>query len=208
LKWSSEASTEFEQAPTGAQVARCIKLIDIGTQTGEWQGKPTHKRQVIITWELPKCLMSEGEYAGQPFTISKFYTASLSEKANLRHDLVAWRGREFTPAELAGFDSKNIIGKPCMLNIIRTERGKSRVNGVMQLPQGLEVPPQVNPSFYFSLDEFDQKAFEHLSKGIKAMVEASPEYRAIANPEPSGNGFDDLKDDLPWKDEEEPDIPF
>jgi hypothetical protein len=200
VKWSSEGGTEFEQAPTGAQVARCIKLIDIGTQTGEWQGKPTHKRQVIITWELPKCLMSEGEYAGQPFTISKFYTASLSDRANLRHDLVAWRGREFSPEELAGFDAKNILGKTCMLNIIRNDKGKSRVDGVMQVPQGFEVPPQVNPSFYFSLDEFDSKAFEQLSKGIRGMVEASPEYRAIANPEPStGHGFDDVKDDIPWE---------
>jgi len=205
MKWSSEGGTEFEQAPTGAQVARCIKLIDIGTQAGEWQGKPKHTHKVIITWELPKCLMSEGEYTGQPFTISKFYTASLGEKANLRHDLVAWRGREFTTQELTGFDSKNIIGKPCMLNIIRDDKGKSRVNGVMQLPQGFDVPEQVNPSFYFSLDEFDQKAFDGLSKGIRAMVEDSPEYHAIANPTTSGNGFEDLKDDIPWKDDG---IPF
>jgi hypothetical protein len=206
MKWSSEGGTEFEQAPVGAQVARCTKLIDIGTQTGEWQGKPKHTRKVIITWELPKCLMSEGEYAGQPFTIARFYTASLGDKANLRHDLVSWRGREFTPEELAGFDAKNILGKPCMLNIIRDDKGKSRVNGVMQLPQGFEVPPQVNPSFYFSLDEFDSKAFEQLSKGIRGMVEASPEYRAIANPEPSrsdfdepsGHGFEDMPDDLPF----------
>jgi hypothetical protein len=98
-----------------------------------------------------------------------------------------------------------------MLNIIRTDKGKSRVNGVMQLPQGFEVPPQVNPSFYFSLDEFDSKAFEQLSKGIRAMVEDSPEYRSIANPEPitghSGNGFDDLPDDLPWR-EDDIRIPF
>ncbi len=102
MKWSSEGGTEFEQAPTGAQVGRCCKLIDIGTQTGEWQGKPTHKRQVIITWELPKCLMSEGEYAGQPFTISKFYTASLSEKAKIPQEIVARRGLEFCPPEKAG----------------------------------------------------------------------------------------------------------
>jgi hypothetical protein len=76
----------------------------------------------------------------------------------------------------------------------------------MQLPQGFEVPPQVNPSFYFSLDEFDSKAFEQLSKGIRGMVEASPEYRAIANPEQSesgydehsGHGFEDMPDDLPF----------
>lgn len=204
MKWSeSSGGGDFEQAPTGAQVARCIKLIDIGTQTGEWQGKPTHKRQVIVTWELPKCLMTEGEYAGKPFTISKFYTASLGEKASLRHDLVAWRGREFTPQELAGFDAKNILGKACMLGITRNDKGKSRATTVMQVPQGLEVPEQINPSFYFSLDDFSHEAFDQLSKGIKAMVEASPEYEMIVNPRPTAKGFEDLPDDIPWKDNDD-----
>lgn len=202
MRLTDKGGGDFEQAPTGAQIARCIKIIDIGTQTGEYQGKPTHRRQIIITWELPKCLMEEGEYAGKPFTVSRFYTASLGEKANLRHDLVAWRGREFTPEELAGFDPKNVIGKACMLGITANDKGKSRVTTVMQLPKGMEVPEQVNPSVYFSLDDFNQTAFDNLSKGIKAMVEASPEYQSIGK-----HGFEGFADDKPW-DEEKDDIPF
>ena len=205
MRWSeSSGGHDFEQAPTGAQVARCVRLIDIGTQDGEWQGKPTKKREVVITWELPNCLMTEGEYAGQPFIVSSFFTASLSETANLRKMLIAWRGRDFTPEELLGFDARNILGKTCMLNLI-SKNGKTKVNTVMQLPKGMPVPEQINPTVYFSLDEFNQEVFDNISKGIKAKIEKSPEYQAIGQ---KGNGFEDLANDLPWVDEQEEDIPF
>ena len=209
MKWTESGNSKpFEQAPVGAQVGRCIKMIDIGTQTGEWQGKPTHRRQVILSWELPNCLMTEGESAGKPFIVSKFYTASLGEKATLRHDLEAWRGRAFTEEELAGFDSKNIMGKSCLLGLI-TKNEKTRVGTIMQLPTGMPVPNQVNKSVFFSLDEFDKDVFDSLSDGIKTMIMASPEYQAIASPQPSGNGFEDMPDDKPWDDSKlDEDIPF
>lgn len=199
MQWTDKGGTDFEQAPTGAQVARCIRVVDIGTQAGEYQGKPTHKRQVVIYWELPNCLQTQGDHAGKPFVVARFYSASLSEKANLRHDLVAWRGREFTPEELAGFDAKNILGKTCMLGLT-DKNGKTRVTTVMQLPRGMPVPDQVNPTVFFSLDEFNQSVFDGLSKGIKAMIEASPEFLAIGRVEedvPRG-AFDDMEDDIPF----------
>ena len=199
MKWSeSSGGHDFAQAPTGAQVARCVKLIDIGTKESTWEGKTNYKRQVVVMWELPNCLMTDGEYAGKPFIVSKFYTASLSEKSNLRHDLEAWRGKAMTPDELAGFDAKNILGKPCMLGITEGKNGKSRVTTVMQLPAGMTAAKQINPTVYFSLDEFNQEVFDSLSKGIKAMIEKSPEYQAIGQ---KGNGFEDLADDLPWDNE-------
>ena len=101
-----------------------MRIIDLGTQKGDYQGQVTRKRQNLITWELPNSKMETGEFEGQPFLISKFYTASLGEKANLRRDLVNWRGREFSPEELAGFDHKNILGKCCMLSITANDKGK------------------------------------------------------------------------------------
>jgi len=156
MKLTEGGGKEFEQAPIGTHVARCIKVIDVGTQFGEYQGKPNAARKIVVSWELPNELMTEGDFEGKPFIVSKFYTASLSEKANLRKDLVNWRGRDFTPEELQGFDSKNILGKPCMVQITTSEKGKSKVTGVMSLMKGTACPPQVNESVYFSLerDEF------------------------------------------------------
>lgn len=182
MKWQDNGGGEFEQPPVGTHVAVCVKMIDIGTQRGEYQGKATIKRQCIIGWELPNELMTEGERAGTPFTASKFYTASLGEKANLRKDLRNWRGRDFTEAELAGFEARNILGKACMLALTADEKGKVRVTAVMALPKGTKVPAQVNPTVYFSLDEFDQATFDSLSDGYKRLITASPEYQDIKSP--------------------------
>lgn len=200
MKWTDTGGGDFEQPPVGTYVARCIKIIDLGTQKGEWQGKANFKRQVIVGWELPTELMTEGDYAGKPFVVSKFYTASLGEKANLRKDLQNWRGREFTAEELAGFESKNILGKPCMLSLTANDKGKTRVTGVMALPKGMQAPEQVNTVTYFSLDDFNRETFESLSKGFKAMIESSPEYQHILNgPKSAPKGsFEDMEDDIPF----------
>ena len=199
MKWADSGGGDFEQPPVGTHVARCIKVIDIGTQKGEYQGKATSKRQCIIGFELPDELMTEGEYAGKPFTVSKFYTASLGEKANLRKDLANWRGRDFTEAELQGFEAKNIIDKCCMLSLTENDKKKIRITGVMALPKGSTPKPRVNEITYFSLDEFNQAAFDALSDGIKKMIADSPEYRAWTNPQhkqTAAKGFNDAMDEL------------
>ena len=204
MKWKDSGGTDFEQPPIGTHVARCIKLIDIGTQQGEYQGKATYRRQVIIGWELPNELMSEGEHAGKPFTVSKFYTASLGEKANLRADLKNWRGRDFTDEELAGFEAKNILGKPCMLSVTLNDKSKARVTGVMALPKGTPVPDQFNESLFFSLEhaDFKPEAFEALSEGYKKMIRVSPEYMELTKPghaKPKTDGdISDMDDDIPF----------
>ncbi len=205
MQFKDSGGGDFEQPPIGTHVARCVKMIDIGTQKGEYQGKATYKRQVIIGWELPNELMTTGEFAGKPFGVSKFYTASLSEKANLRADLKNWRGRDFTEEELAGFDAKNILGKPCMLSLTESDKGRIRVTGVMALPKGTEVPDQINPTLYFSLErgEFNKEVFESLSDGYKKMIMVSPEYQELTSPAMGGsqqqvNDFDDMEDSIPF----------
>ena len=181
MKWTDAGGGDFAQAPAGTHVARCVRLIDIGTQPGEYQGKPTLKRQVVVGFELPTELIPDGDHAGKPFFISKYYTASLGDKANLRRDLVNWRGREFTDTELQGFDSKNILGKPCLLQLTPNEKNKMRITGLMALPRGTPVPEQINPSFYFSLerDEFSAAAFDALSDYYKNLITPTPEFQAL-----------------------------
>lgn len=203
MKWSDNGGGDFQQAPAGTHVARCIKLLDLGTQFGEYQGKPTSSRKVVVTWELPNELMADGEYAGKPFIVSKFYTASLSEKANLRRDLVNWRGREFSEQELMGFESKNILGKPCMLQLTPNDKGKIKVTGVMALMKGTTCPEQVNASVYFSLerDEFSAAVMDSLPEYYQEMIKKSPEFQELSGrPDPvSRRGpIDEMADDIPF----------
>lgn len=185
-KWTDSGAKEWEQPETGNQVARCIRVIELGTQKKEYQGQTSWKRQTLIVWELPLSLMTEGEHTGKPFTISQFYTASLGEKANLRRDLENWRGRAFTQEELNGFDQRNILGKPCMLNLIDRE-GKVRVSGVSSIPKGMTVPPQVNESIFYDVDEHDEAVWNKLSDGIKKLIQQSKEWQERnAPPQPLG----------------------
>lgn len=205
MKLVDTGGRDFEPAPVGNHIARCIGLIDVGTQQGEYQGKTTHARKIVIRWELPNELISEGEFSGKPFIVSKYYTASLSEKANLRKDLSAWRGRDFTDQELSGFDAKNILDKPCMVNVTHNEKGRAKVSGVTPIPKGLSVPGRVNDLLYFSLepDEFKPAVFEGLGKYYKEQIEKSPEWADLHNTAPrtmkgSGSSFSDFESDIPF----------
>ncbi len=202
---------DFKQPPAGNHVARCIKIIDIGTHHGEYQGVPNVRNQVIVQWELPNETM---DFDGKvmPLVISKFYTNSLSEKANLRKDLESWRARTFTAEELAKFDLMKILGAPCMLSVVIKEDGKAKVTTVAAMPKGFTCPPAVNPLDSFWLDEWDGAKFEALSKGFQKMIMDSDEYKAKFTPasqraaqaETRGDAFED---DVPWRDEVEP-APF
>lgn len=194
--WKDSGGGDFENPEPGSYAATCYKIIDIGTQTSEYQGKANSRRQVILGWELDEAMSD-----GRPFVMSKFYTASLSEKANLRHDLAAWRGRDFTPEELGGFSPRNILGKPCLVTLTKNDKGKVRVSGVAKLPKGMSAPPLQNETLFFHLDEFDQATFDKLSDGVKKLVVQSPEYQKLMGDvvrEPKASHFDDFKDDIPF----------
>lgn len=129
---------DFERPPVGTHRAVCIEVIDLGMQPG-FQGELTHK--ACLVWEID-ARMSKGDGAGKRFTVSKNYTASLNEKANLTKDLVSWRGKPFTPEELKGFDLEKVLEKNCLLNLVETQTktGKTwiAIAAVMPPMKGME----------------------------------------------------------------------
>jgi hypothetical protein len=197
VKLTDNGGKEFEQAPIGNHVGRCVGMIDLGTQQGEYLGKTTHARKIVLRFELPNELISEGEFAGKPFIVSKFYTASLSEKANLRKDLEAWRGKPFTSDELMGFDSKNLMDKPCMVNVTRTDKGKAKISGVTPIPKGLQVPGRVHDLIYLSLDEFKREVFDALNDYWKGEIQKSPEWADLQG-KPRPTSFSEMESDIPF----------
>jgi hypothetical protein len=189
---------EYQEAPTGTHVAICYRVIDLGTQHGEYGGEEQIRNQVLVQWELPEELMTDG----RPFSVSRFYTNSLHEKATLRKDLAAWRGRDFTEKELAGFDLASIIGKGCLVSVVKTQKGKSKVGAVLALPKGTKVPKLVNEPVTFFIDEWDNAVWEKLTKGLKGMIQKSDEYQERMHGSPLSNG------DEPSMPIDTDDIPF
>ena len=204
-QWKDTGGGDFEQPEPGTYAAICYRIIDLGTQYGEYQGVPNEKEQTLISFELNE-LMTTGDSAGKPFVVSKFYTTSLGKKANLRRDLESWRGRAFTDEELAGFDPKNILGKSCMLSLTMTDKGKIKISTISKLPKGMNAPAPVNPQVFFTLRTVRlDPVFETLSDGIKKIIMRSPEYgHLISKPKsspPQGGTFDQMHDydiDIPF----------
>lgn len=179
----------FQLVPAGNHVAICYRFIDLGTQMVEWKGTSKVQRKVLITWELPNEHITEGDYAGQPFSIGKKYTWSMNEKASLRHDLESWRGKAFTDDDFSGpnrFNVKNIIGKPCMLSIVHEARDGTtyaNIKGIAAMPKGVTVPPPVNEQVYFSLmpEFFDNSVLAGLSDKLRETIKGSPEFKEIVD---------------------------
>ena len=184
--------------PADNHVARCIKLVHIGSIYDEKYDKL--RNQVMITWELPNEL-AKFKDVEEPFVVSKTYTLSLSEKATLRKDIENWRGQKFTEKELEGFDLVKLLGQPCMVQVVHSDDGKyANVSGVSKIPKGLPVPAQINKSIYFSISEFTQESFNKLHDWEKKKVEASNEYQVIIKGASDSENVADQEsdDDLPF----------
>ena len=208
-------SGDFKQVPAGLHLGRCYRIIDLGTQRSEYDGQEKHQRKIMLGWELHG-KDDEGEELvterGDPLAIFKNYTLSWSEKANLRIDLQNWRNKPFTDAEMRRFDIQTILGAWCMLTVIPRpgKNGKmySNVKGVAPVPSVIKsagLPPAINPNQVFRIAEPDFEMYENFGKGLKAMIESSPEWQALQGKKPApqpvkapSSGFDDMEDDLPF----------
>lgn len=165
-------------------------MIDLGTQRGEYLGEPTERRKVVIGFELsnlPKLKFDDGE---KPQAISWWGTLNLGKKSNLRPLLESWRGKAFTPKELDGFDIEKLIGVPAQVQVLHKPKkdgsGDTAVIGsIMQVPDGVEVPPLENPKKFFSFDDKPSlHDVEEISEGLRKFIKESDEYKALAATNP------------------------
>ena len=175
---ASEGNTSFPQIPVGMHNARCVRVIDLGTQKQEFSGEVSYKRQVLVIWEVPEQVHND-----EPMTISKFYTLSLHEKSNLGADLSSWRGRAFTEQEKKGFDLINVLGVPCTLNVIEGNNGRSKVANVLPLASKEELAEQWHEDVYFAIEDYqtgNRETFNQLSEGIRNIILRSKELEGTS----------------------------
>jgi hypothetical protein len=130
----SDTGADFEPIPSGVHRAVCVNVFDIGYQRN-LDGHPV--RQCVILWELEAVKKD-----GQPFTVTRRLTASLNEKATLRGLLESWRGRPFTVEELKRFDSTNLLGINCRLNLVE----KIKTGGKRTVEVESVLRPEGNPT--------------------------------------------------------------
>ena len=170
----------------GLHLARCYRMVQIGTVPENILGQTKQLQKVRIGWEMPNLTKvfdpAKGE---QPIVIEKEFTLSMAEKANLRAMLTSWRGKAFSEEEAKAFDITKLIGVPCMLNITHKasksdpSRKFDEISSVVPVMRGMTCPPQVNPTFILSYDDWDEAKFETLPDFIKDKMKLSIEYQAL-----------------------------
>lgn len=205
---ASDTGGSFKPVPQGVHMARCYRVVDIGTQQVEWEGEKKLQRKCVIGWEL----FGEDEDGGpleddggMPLTISKRYTVSLGRNAKLRADLEAWRGRAFTDQELKGFDIANLLGAYCMVNVTHNSRdGKtySNIASISPVPAALKnaKPAGVHKNELFDLTSPDMDVFGRFHEKLQEIIKASLEWQSAngvrkqQDAEASAVTFDDLEE--------------
>lgn len=188
---------DFKKVPQGTHIAVCNMVVDLGIQPGG-RYKPQHK--VYVRWEIPAERVEyekDGKHVDGAMSIGNFYTASLSEKAKLRHDLENWRGKAFTPEELAGFDLFNVLGVACQVVVTHTKgadgKDYANVTGVMGLPKGIPRPIAENKLVKYSPDEPVQ--WDEVPKWLQEKVSGRVGADMSA---PASNSEVDFDDDIPF----------
>lgn len=216
---TSSGSSNYEPIPAGSYAARCYSMVQIGTVEEEYQGQKKWANKVRITWELPtEMKVFNPEKGEQPQSISKEFNLSMHEKSTLRAFLTSWRGRGFSEEEAKAFDVCKLIGVPCMLSVVH-EPGKKdptkmydKISSCSSVPKGMVVDPQINPSFEFTLEEFDQKKFDSLPDFLKDKIKQSKEYKALTQPHNRDLTSSEPpvynSEPLPPQEEDSSDIPF
>lgn len=194
----------FEKAPEGEHVARCQRVVQLGTHYNEKFGKRAPK--VLISWELPMVRHKSGDYRGQPFVVSKQYTLSSHEKSALRADLEWWYGKKFNSEELeraGGFDLAKIVGREAVVTLEHNDKYVN-VIAISRPEAGQVVPPAVLEPSLFSFAEATYSDWSRLTEGIQKWIRDCDEWPALE----SQLGLSGAPDygELPADDDD--DIPF
>lgn len=200
----------FKPVPPGTHLGRLYRIVDLGTQLGEWQGQITSKPKIILYFEL----FGEDEQGiplinenGKPLIITKYYNPSLYKEAPFRKNLQSWLNINFD--EVEGFNIEDLLGKYAMVSVSNTKGKngelKSSLNGLSAVPAMLAkhgMPEGVNPIFMFSLKKFDSDKYASLSEAMRKMISMSPEYRDLMQqnqePQQQTKQVDDFNDPIPF----------
>lgn len=181
------ANRNFAHPEFGMQPGILVSIIDLGTQEGEWKGKPTSNRQLFFQWELPESLIDnpESEWHGKPMSQGSFVNLTVGEKAQLTKIVMASTGQK--PEE--GYDPEELLGSACNLNIIsyikRDGAQGIKIDSYSPLlkSQKQSLPKPTNKLKYFDLDRFDENLYADVPNGFKKIIEQSPEYQEVVGGE-------------------------
>jgi hypothetical protein len=169
-----------ERIPEGTYMSRISSIIDLGIQPQtDWQtGEPTDpKNRVLFTWELPTEVIvvehEDGSNENMPRLISKEYTLSTYERANLMQLIKAMKpGCE---------DLKELLDMTCMVSVGSTVNGNAKVTAVVPVPKGMPVEELSKPASFFDFDAPVQELFDKQPNWVQEKLKGAENYNGFAD---------------------------
>ncbi len=173
---AKRTGSDFEIAPAGLYIARCFRVLYIGTQPKVFKGIESGSVQkIIVSWELLSDKVRRDD--GSPHQIHQEYTLSISKRAKLAQHLEAWFGSE--PDD--NFDCETLVGKYCRMQIGHKSSENSGntyavISALIGLDEADNKPQPFNPNTFFDIMEPDMEVFESLSQYYREQIEKAEEW--------------------------------
>lgn len=203
VKMRRNTGEDFKPHPEGGFAVVCVDVIDLGEQVHVYKGKTKVNPRVALAF-----VSGERREDGELFVITKEFTNSDYETANLRVLLEQWRGKPYTQEQLDEGDGLPLHLLAGQAGYMTVAHGQSKANpgrtyagiqSLIPLPKGL-TPPVVDK--YERAEYWAEKKKEYAEelRKYQAMTQAAQagaptEEVLAAMPEALDMGDDD---DLPF----------
>lgn len=167
--------SKFRPHPAGQFVAQCVDTIDLGDSVEQFADQPAklvHKCVIVFrTGE-------RNEEVGEFIDISKEFSVSMGEKANLRKFLEQWRGQPYKPEQIeAGVPLHKLTGNHALLTVAHQTSKSGRTYGAITACVG--IPKQMANTVtaytdYKRADFWEQKKKDYAEAARKFRAEHAP----------------------------------
>jgi len=180
--------TTFEQLAEGSYPARLYSIVELGTETFEWQGEEKKAKKIRITFEMPEETKEFAEGEGEkPYIVSKDFTFSMHPKSNLRPFIEAWIGKFKADNDAYEFDIDDLIGRDGLVSVVHNISKDGRawldLSAIVPLPKGMKCAEAFNTPFTLYYQTWDQAAFDTLPEWIQEKMKETPEYKEMMGDE-------------------------
>lgn len=183
---STKGGAPRELPPTGLAKARCINVIDMGTQETMFSGQKKLAHKIALTFELSETFPSKpfSEERGlEPFVLSRRFTVSTHPKSSTRPFLEGWFGRALTAEEERSFDFSTLINKAGMVNVVITPDQKdpntkyANIQMIAPMVKGSKMVKAINPFIDYCIGAPNQwEEWAKIHEKMQEKIMLSPEW--------------------------------
>lgn len=154
----AEPLKPWSKASEGQAQCVLVDVIDLGMQQTTYMGGPPKmQHKCALVWQIEEI----NPDTGKPFEMSKEFTVSMGELANLRKFLGMWRGKSYSDAEAAeGAPLHKLYAVNGLMQIehkqskSNPERSYATIVSVTPLPKNMQ---KIHPNEYNRSEHWKEK---------------------------------------------------